>query len=190
MTYDLADDGKPVEWTQENVREQLWKKKLWKEKPSSKIFMRLFHYIQGRNKEGKKMEMTVPVWKKMTVKVCSYESRCHNVIHYILTHLQDGKVTKNMCFYIAKESNPPEPMDPEVKLMNSEERTVFVKQFGGFAMQDFVWIKEAEKFRSQLEDRRQEVDFSFFWAAGYDPPWKINNRRNEVAFQTMNKVLN
>ena len=107
-------------------------------------------------------------------------------LHYILTHLQDGKVTKNMCFYIAKESNPPEPMDPEVKLMNSEERTVFVKQFGGFAMQDFVWIKEAENFRLQLQARSVNADFHSLWTAGYDPPWKVINRRNEVAFQTLN----
>ena len=35
---------------------------------------------------------------------------------YVFTHLQDGKVTKNMCFYIEKkfQSNPPEPLDPEI----------------------------------------------------------------------------
>ena len=54
-----------------------------------------------------------------------------------------------MCFYITKEfqSNPPEPVDPEVKLLKSKERVVFVKQFGGYAMQDSVWMNEAEKFR-------------------------------------------
>ena len=43
-----------------------------------------------------------------------------------------------MCFYITKEfqSNPPEPVDPEVKIVKSKERIVFVKKFGGYAMQD------------------------------------------------------
>ena len=57
-----------------------------------------------------------------------------------------------MCFYITKEfqSNPPEPVDPEVKIVKSKERVGFVKQFGGYAMQDSVWMKEAEKFRAEL----------------------------------------
>ena len=93
-----------------------------------------------------------------------------------------------MCFYINEEfqSKPPEPRDPEVKIIKSEERIFLVKQFGGFAMQDSIWIKEAENFRLQLLERSAEVDFRSFWTAGYDPPWKVNNRRNEVVFQTVN----
>merc|ERR1711884_261065 len=98
---------------------------------------------------------------------------------------EDGQITKDMCFYITKEfqSNPPEPVDPEVKIVKSKERVVFVKQFGGYAMQDSVWMKEAEKFKEELSDRINEVDLSNFWTAGYDSPMKFWNRRNEVAFQ-------
>merc|ERR1719270_1578591 len=88
-------------------------KKSWKERPQSKMFMRLFRYIAGVSKE----------------------------------------------------------------------RVVFVKQFGGYAMQDSVWMKEAEKFKEELSDRINEVDLSNFWTAGYDSPMKFWNRRNEVAFQ-------
>ena len=93
-----------------------------------------------------------------------------------------------MCFYINEEfqSKPPEPRDPEVKIMKSEERIFLVKQFGGFAMQDSIWIKEAENFRLQLQARSVKADFRSLWTAGYDPPWKVINRRNEVAFQTLN----
>ena len=93
-----------------------------------------------------------------------------------------------MCFYITKEfqSNPPEPTDPEVKILKSKERIVFVKQFGGYAMQDSVWMKEAEKFRAELSERSNEVDFNYFWTAGYDSPMKFWNRRNEVAFEKLN----
>merc|ERR1711876_137298 len=103
---------------------------------------------------------------------------------------QDGKITKDMCFYITKEfqSNPPEPVDPEVKLVKSKDRIVFVKQFGGYAMQDSVWMKEAEKFRAELSERSNEVDLSYFWTAGYDSPMKFWNRRNEVAFEKVNIV--
>merc|ERR1712045_904418 len=99
-----------------------------------------------------------------------------------------GKITKDMCFFITKEfqSNPPEPVDPEVKIVKSKERIVFVKQFGGYAMQDSVWMKEADKFRAELSERSNEVDLSYFWTAGYDSPMKFWNRRNEVAFEKLN----
>ena len=93
-----------------------------------------------------------------------------------------------MCFYITKEfqSNPPEPVDPEVRIVKSKERVGFVKQFGGYAMQDSVWMKEAEKFRAELSERSNEVNFNYFWTAGYDSPMKFWNRRNEVAFEKLN----
>merc|ERR1711997_39089 len=152
MTYDTPDDEEGEEWSLERVMKWMTNKKSWKDRPQSKMFMKLFRYIAGVNKESQEMEMTVPVWSKMVVSE------------------QDGKITKDMCFYITKEfqSNPPEPSDPEVKILKSKERVVFVKSFGGYAMQDSVW--------------KNEVDFSYFWTAGYDSPMKFWNRRNEVAF--------
>ena len=66
--------------------------------------------------------------------------------------------------------------------VKSKERIVFVKQFGGYAMQDSVWMKEADKFRSELSERSNEVDLSYFWTAGYDSPMKFWNRRNEIMY--------
>merc|ERR1712241_332531 len=170
MTYDAPDDEDSEEWGLEKVMRWMTNKKSWKERPQSKMFMRLFRYIAGVNKESQEIEMTVPVWSKKVV------------------NKEDGKITKDMCFYITKEfqSNPPEPTDPEVKILKSKERIVFVKQFGGYAMQDSVWMKEAEKFKEELADRINEVDLSNFWTAGYDSPMKFWNRRNEVAFQKIN----
>merc|ERR1712029_536626 len=120
MTYDTPDDEEGEEWSLERVMRWMTNKKSWKERPQSKMFMRLFRYIAGVNKESQEIEMTVPVWSKMVV------------------NKEDGKITKDMCFYITKEfqSNPPEPTDPEVKILKSKERIVLVKQFGGYAMQD------------------------------------------------------
>ena len=57
--------------------------------------------------------MTVPVLSKMTP--------------------MDGKMNKQMCFYLTKEAqkNPPQPEDPAVKIEENNEMVVFVKQFGG-----------------------------------------------------------
>merc|ERR1712060_729433 len=172
MTYDTPDDEDSGEWSLETVMKWMTNKKSWKNRPQSKMFMKLFRYIAGVNKESQEIEMTVPVWSKMVV------------------NEEDGKITKDMCFYITKEfqSNPPEPTDPDVKILKSKERVVFVKQFGGYAMQDSVWMKEAEKFRSELSERSNEVDLSYFWTAGYDSPMKFWNRRNEVAFEKVNIV--
>ena len=92
-----------------------------------------------------------------------------------------------MCVSITSEfqSNPPEPLESEVKIVKSNERVVFVKEFGGFAMQDWVLIREAETFRAELGEKTDEVELGHFWAASYDSPVKFWNRKNEVAFEKL-----
>ena len=77
MTYDLAEASEPVEWNTERLMRNT---RLWEEKPSKKMFLRLFSYLQGANKLSRKMKMTVPVWSKMTLKVCSRGFRFNYVI--------------------------------------------------------------------------------------------------------------
>merc|ERR1711936_910218 len=139
-------------------------KKSRKKKPQNRMFMKLFRYISGVNKERQEIEMTVPVLSTMTP--------------------MEGKMKKQMCFYLTKEAqkNPPQPEDPDVKIDQNKEMVVFVKQFGGYAMKDSVWAKEALKFGEELQDRADEVDFSKYLTAGYDSPMKFWNRRNEVMF--------
>ena len=67
MTYDTPDDEEGEEWSLEKVMKWMTNKKSWKEKPQSKMFMKLFRYIAGVNKESQEIEMTVPVWSKMVV---------------------------------------------------------------------------------------------------------------------------
>ena len=90
-----------------------------------------------------------------------------------------------MCVPITRkfQSNPPDPLEPEVKIVRSNETVVFVKEFGGFAMQDWVLIREAEAFRAELGEKRDEVELGHFWSASYDSPIKLWNRKNEVAWE-------
>ena len=98
---------------------------------------------------------------------------------------------KEMCFYIPKEfqNNPPKPIDKDVTIKKTKERIVFVKAFGGHAMEDSVWIKHADAFRRELikealKDTGAGIDLGpVFYTAGYDSPWKMNDRRNEVMFE-------
>ena len=92
-----------------------------------------------------------------------------------------------MCVSISRQfqSNPPEPLESEVKIVRRSEKVVLVKEFGGFAMQDWVLIREAETFRSELGEKIEEVELGHFWAASYDSPLQLWNRRNEVAWQKL-----
>ena len=48
------------------VMKEMQNNKSWKERPSSKMFMKLFRYIAGVNKEREEVEMTVPVLNTKT----------------------------------------------------------------------------------------------------------------------------
>merc|ERR1711997_767685 len=136
-------------------------------KPSNKMFMKLFRYISGVNQERQKIEMTTPVLMEKT------------------PH-EDGTMTTDMCFYIEKkfQANPPQPEEEGVRIVETKPMTVFVHIFGGYAMKDRVWIREAAKFEEKLSDdgRNDEVVFSSYFTASYDSPMKFWNRRNEVMF--------
>merc|ERR1712241_655005 len=112
-----------------------------KGKPENKMFLKLFRYIAGVNSEAQEIEMTAPVISK-------------------LAPSEDNKMTKEMCFYITKEfqENPPQPIDKDVIIKKNEERVVFVKTFGGYAMKDSVWLTHEAAFREELADRAGEVE--------------------------------
>merc|ERR1711990_1312399 len=136
-----------------------------KNKPQYKMFMKLFRYISGVNKEQEEVAMTAPVLTSLKL-------------------LANNQVTKEMCFYMEKkhQANPPTPVDPDVKIVTNKEFTVYVHRFGGYAMKDAVNIREAKKFAEVLDNDGVEVDKSFFYTAGYDSPMKFWSRRNEIMY--------
>merc|ERR1712029_1309627 len=175
-TYDVEDDDEETgddseEMSLVKMMQWMTNKKSRKKKPQNRMFMKLFRYISGVNKERQEIEMTVPVLSTMTP--------------------MEGKMKKQMCFYLTKEAqkNPPQPEDPDVKIDQNKEMVVFVKQFGGYAMKDSVWAKKALEFGEELQDRADEVDFSRYLTAGYDSPMKFWNRRNEVMFVKKNEEI-
>jgi len=173
LEYEMdAEESDNTEWSLERVMKWISNKSSWKKKPESKMFMKLFRYIAGVNKDGQEIEMTVPVISKMAP-------------------MENNMMKKEMCFYITKEfqENPPQPIDDEVYLKKSTERVVFVKTFGGYAMRDIVWVDNAAAFREELSDRSDELVDGFFYTAGYDSPMKFWNRRNEVMFEKKNNEV-
>merc|ERR1712130_631073 len=140
----------------------------WKKRPSSEMFMKLFRYISGVNKDQEEIEMTVPVLTRMKI-------------------LKNNMINKHMCFYLDQkhQENPPQPLDKTVTIEENKKFGVYVHQFGGYAMRDNTWITAAEEFAEVLakDGRITTVDLNSFGTAGYDSPMKFWNRRNEVMFE-------
>merc|ERR1712210_314578 len=133
LTYEREDADEAVA-TLKALQEYQSKKKDRKNRPQTKMFMKLFRYISGVNKEQDEVAMTAPVLTSMKL-------------------LEGNQITKEMCFYIEKkhQANPPTPVDPDVKIETNKEFTVYVHTFGGYAMKDAVNIREARKFAEVLD---------------------------------------
>ncbi|XP_053193144.1 heme-binding protein 2 [Scomber japonicus] len=127
-------------------------------------FGKLFNYIQGKNKNKAKVEMTAPV-------TCRVEPGAGPAC--------ESKFT--ISFYIPEEhqENPPEPSDSDVFVEHRKEMTVYVRTYGGFAKEK----AKREELKKLIESlQRDGVPFvdQPFYTAGYDSPFKLTNRTNEV----------
>jgi len=136
------------------------------DKPSG-MFMRLFRYISGVNAERQEVAMTSPVLSKL------------------VPNQSTGEMKNRMCFYLdsAAQANPPTPEEETVYLMTSAPLKVAVYEFGGYAMEDSVWMKTAGQFANALGERAKSLITDSYYTAGYDSPMKFFNRRNEVMFE-------
>ncbi len=126
---------------------------------SSKGFRNVANYIFGDNDENKQISMTSPV----------------------LASIED---TMSVSFIMPSEyvlSDLPNPENENVKLLNQPERIMATISFGGFANdQDIKYYTKLLK--EQLVMEGLDPDGNVFFQ-GYDPPFKLFNRTNEVAIE-------
>ncbi|NXJ73709.1 HEBP2 protein, partial [Trogon melanurus] len=122
-------------------------------------FWKLFHYIQGKNEKEMRIDMTVPV-------TCLVKSGC-----------TDFKIS----FFVPFEhqDSPPQPTDSDVFIEERKAAAIFTRSFGGFASPE-KYAEEAEVLARILRHRGQPFHEDFFYTAGYDSPFKLFNRHNEV----------
>ncbi|KAM4632823.1 heme-binding protein 2 isoform 1-T2 [Polymixia lowei] len=127
-------------------------------------FRRLFNYIQGNNQSKLKVEMTAPV-------TCLVDPGAGPACETKFT----------VSFYIPEEqqANPPDPSDQEVFLENRKEFTAYVRTYSGFSNEQ---MKREELLKLVESLQRDGVPFKDtpYYTAGYDSPFKLTNRRNEV----------
>lgn len=128
----------------------------------SKGFQRLFKYITGDNEKEMKIDMTAPVATKI---VPGAGPNCEN--------------TFTVSFYIPSkhQEDPPKPKSADVFIEDFPEMHLYSTSFGGFASED-DWIKNARELSEKVKDKNVNEDNYFI--AGYDSPFKLFNRCNEV----------
>eukprot|EP00045_Choanoeca_perplexa_P000950 m.17070 g.17070 ORF g.17070 m.17070 type:complete len:203 (+) comp10642_c0_seq1:54-662(+) len=137
------------------------------DKAQSESFSRLFSYISGANEQKKTIEMTTPV-----------PARVNRV---------GGTPFSNNTFEIGFmvpfefQNNPPKPSAANVYIAIEPEHVAFVAAFGGFADQSKYTAASVE-LAKVLDATGVPYQQDFMIAAGYDSPYTILNRHNEVHF--------
>jgi len=143
--------------------------KRWKKTASSIMFKELFKYISGVNKEGVEVEMTRPVSTHHAIKVEQYGG--------------DQEV-QEMCFYIPSkhQDSPPEPLSTSpVYIHKRPAMRVYVRRFSGWALTAEPWLEQRELLESDLIGKPTHA--KEYFTNGYDSPFVMKNRRNEVWIQ-------
>lgn len=129
---------------------------------STKGFRTIASYIFGGNEENKKISMTAPV----------------------ISSIED---TMRMSFIMPAAyslSELPQPNNKQVDLKVQPERVMAVIRFGGFASN-----KDLKRYTALLQESlaAQGLDPSGkIYFQGYNPPFQLLNRTNEVAIEMIN----
>ena len=131
---------------------------------ASKNFWKLFAYISGNNEKNVKIPMTKPVMTRIKV---SQEPFCESkyLMHFFVPH--------NL------QKDTPKPTSSKVKLVEYPETFVYVRSFGGFSTSKKLQENGA-KLYAALQKENIPYDDSEYLYAGYDAPYKLTNRHNEI----------
>merc|ERR1712223_1036772 len=165
--------------------------KRYKNRHESQMFMELFRYIAGVNQEQEKIEMTRPVvvFHNVTKEtpLGNYEDLC--MCFYLPAKYQaDHDHSDERSSRHAAEV-PPQPLDNSaVYLYTAPAHHVFVRRFGGYALTHNQWEKEMEALEADLVYDRHSYQQGQYYTAGYNSPWKLHNRRNEVWMQCLESL--
>jgi hypothetical protein len=127
-------------------------------------FKRLFDYIQGANQNKQKIEMTAPVKVQVTP---GSGPTCEN--HFIVS------------FFVpfGLQSDPPKPTSADVYIERVPASRYYVTSYGGWSSQQ-VMLNKADELLKQLGRLGKRYDTSVFYTAGYDSPYRLEDRHNEV----------
>ena len=123
---------------------------------SSKGFSLLAGYIFGGNKQNEKIAMTSPV----------------------AMSLEDSMT---MMFMVPKKFNKetlPEPNQSQIKFVEEPAKTMAAISFSGWANDEKIEAYK-QKLKSALDTEKIEYTNRFYFL-GYNPPYEVFNRKNEI----------
>jgi CRISPR/Cas system type I-B associated protein Csh2 (Cas7 group RAMP superfamily) len=129
------------------------------ENNSSTGFRRIAGYIFGSNESNQKIAMTSPVIMDMSDSV-------------EMAFIMPDNIT---------EANAPSPADSRVILEKRPSKTIAVLTFGGWAN-----TKKLAQKEKALIKLLNDHDISYFGDAifmGYNPPYQVIDRKNEIAIE-------
>jgi hypothetical protein len=134
------------------------------EKAVATGFWRLFKYISGNNEQQQKVEMTAPVTVKVTPAQGPFCEDNFTISFFVPFAFQD---------------NPPKPFQEEVFIQEFPAMDVYVRSFGGWATGSRYLDAAADAIQA-LENAGYAIKTDYFFTAGYDSPFRLTNRHNEV----------
>ncbi|ROL49573.1 Heme-binding protein 2 [Anabarilius grahami] len=123
-------------------------------------FWKLYYFNQGQNSANKEIAMTRPVL--VSVKEA------------------DGTGERQVSISVYQsDTDVPEPNDTTIRKTVIPAGIVYVRSFGGMASDEDA-LENVQQLREDLRAAGKEFIENRFDAAGYDAPWDLINRHNEV----------
>lgn len=127
-------------------------------------FNLLFKYISGANYANEKIPMASPVATKIVPGPGSTGEKNFTVLFFTP---------------FAYQANTPTPTDPRLALVSLPAITAYVASFGGFES-DAELQEHTSELVSYLDKDGVAYVKDFYFTAGYDPPFRVIGRHNEV----------
>ena len=122
-------------------------------------FRTVANYIFGGNSKQQKIAMTAPV-------------------------IMDMGDSASMSFVMPAEyemDDLPKPASDQIQIRKQESKTLAVLRFGGYSDDEKI-RKYAKHLEEVLLENKIKVKSALLYM-GYNAPWDVVNRRNEVAFE-------
>ncbi|MFZ9755100.1 MAG: SOUL family heme-binding protein [Bacteroidia bacterium] len=124
-------------------------------------FRAIASYIFGANESSQKIAMTAPVVMEM-----GDSSR----MHFVMPSAYDLEAL-------------PRPNSSRVQILEKPAQTLAVLSYGGFSDDDKI-AKHCEELKTTLAAEGIQTRGAYLYM-GYNSPWDVVNRRNEVAIEVL-----
>ena len=126
---------------------------------SSEGFRTIASYIFGKNKSNEKIAMTAPV---------IYHADSISTLSFVVPRSKT-------------EESMPVPIDSNLTFVVQAPKLLAVLDFGGFINDEKLAARMAELKKAVLKEGFQIKGQGYYF--GYNPPWQLIGRKNEVAFE-------